>query len=594
MFRVFSADVVVSIVTLLLLFRAVQVTKKRRKRGCVRVCVYQRRPFVFLAVDMASAGRVDLPAEMIWHIARFLDRLSDVAACLCASRLFDRSLLLAASMRAFGDDPRRAVEWGAPPDVVECLFARHDIAESLLLPAVRGGNVATVDWLCASMACPANANQLSQIQGDTQTSRSGSGCRPHRATLTLINANTGAVVWTATRRRDTNGHAHTGVDALFRAIEDGHAAITERLFDAHAAIPSLVPLPVGLGVECMSRAAQWGHIEIMDNVHARIVDGRLPRSPHAPATACGCVPLVGKTAFESDQGDALDWLARHNCSGAYAVARYSMAEAIARGLDSVARWLLRTNAREMWSTVDNASMIQAAANGCVGTIALAHENGLAECDHSVLFEAASQGHLGVLRWAAGEAVPGVADRRVGARPVGAWHGGWAAWGAAKFGRLGVIRWLLERPDAARMITPHVAALALSRGHVNVALAIHRAGLAPFDAWKALDAAVDSLNLNAVIAVVGHGGFYTRSALALAVKKDALSIVEYLCDRFGTADAQYAIDKAAGLMAHRRCVDYLTTRVEGLCTRVAHGMALAADRSAWYNTPRCRCSACSMG
>ncbi|AVK77589.1 hypothetical protein pmac_cds_901 [Pandoravirus macleodensis] len=543
---------------------------------------------------MASTRRVDLPAEMIWHIAGFLDRLSDVASCLCASHLFGRSLLLAASVRAFGDDPERAVEWGAPPDVVECLLEGHDIGEPLLLPAVRGGNLSTVDWLCASMAPSADPDRSPGIQRDAQTSRSDRQCRPHRTTLTVTNACTG-VAWTTSHRQDTNAQSpHTGVDALFRAIEDGRADITERLLDAHDAIPSLVPLPAGLGVECMSRAAQWGHIEIMDNVHARIVDGRLPRSPHAPATACGCVPLVGKTAFESDQGDALDWLARHDCSGAYAVTRYSMVEAIARGLVRVARWLLRTNAREMWSTIDTESMVQAAANGRIGTIALAHENGLAECDHSVLFKAASKGHLGVLRWAAGEAVPGVADQRVGARPVDAWHGGWAAWGAAKSGRLGVIRWLLERPDAAHMITPHVAALALSRGHINVALAIHHAGLAPFDTWKALDAAVDSLNLNAVTAVVDHGGLYARSALALAVKKDALSIVEYLCDRFGTADAQYAIDKAAGSTSRRQCVDYLTTRAEGLCTRVAHGMALAAGRSAWYNTPRCRCPSCSTG
>lgn len=532
---------------------------------------------------------------MIWHIAGFLDRLSDVAACLCASRLFDRSLLLAASTRAFGNDPERAVEWGAPPDVIQQFLPRHDVDESLLMAAVKGGNVATVDWLCVSMAQSTKLDRPTEIECDrhARASRSDRGCRPRNVTLTLKNAVT-ASTWTVTRHWDTNKQTPTGVDALFRAIEDGRLDMVERLLDAHAAIPSLTPLPARLGVECMSRAAQWGHIAVMDSVHARIVDGRLPRSPYAPATTCGCVALVSKAAFELDQGDALDWLARHNCSGAYAVNSYSMAEAIARGLVRVARWLLNTHAREAWATIGNESMLQAAANGRVGTIALAHENGLAECDHSVLVEGASRGALGLLKWAAGEVVPGIVEQRAGARPVDAWHGGWAAWGAAKGGRLGVIQWLLKRPDAARTITPRIAALALSQGHIAVALAIHRAGLAPFGTWKAIEAAVDSLAPKIVEAVADHGGLYTRSALTLAIKRGALPIVEYLCDRFGTADAQYAVDKSAGHTADHRCVDYLAARVEGLCTRAAHAAALAADLSGWYGRPRCRCPACSVG
>lgn len=530
----------------------------------------------------SDIGMARLPPELVDHIASFLPRLADVAACRAASSLFRPVRIDSAAVRLFNGRVIDALECGAPLAVVEAVRRHLPATEALLLPAVRGGRLDVLARFCASptrppFCAPSTAPDLGLIRCWSLAS--------------------GLAFWDYADEKDRRGHPATGTHALFEAIDRGRADMVDRLLQ-FGAIASLTPPPVGLGVECMSRAAQSGHLSVMDAIHRRITDGTLPHQ--APGARCGCAPLVGQSAFKAGRAEAIEWLDHCGCDGAYRPTKGSLKEAVEAGHYGVVRWLLDgTGTHAIEYDFDLHSLLIATRLGATAVVALVYDWHLrrhrdSDPDYDlgiddVLVEAGERGHLDILRWAAGEPVtdPNVRQR---SGPVRAWYAGCAAWGAAIGGRVDVVEWLLSRSDAAHTVPTEAIEAGLSHGHVGIALAAHRTGALALDRWRALDAAARSGKVDVVAAVADAGAVYARSTLVRAVKSGSVDVVAYLCERYGTADAQHAIDRSfRSPQTAFPAVRWLRDNVKGVCTAHAYGSACASRSYYWSGVP-CRCLA----
>ncbi|AVK75583.1 hypothetical protein pqer_cds_1161 [Pandoravirus quercus] len=528
-----------------------------------------------------DVGLARLPPELMDHIASFLPRVADIAACLCASPLFRPMRIDSALVRLFDGNVVDVIERGAPLAIVEVVRGRSPATEALLLPAVRGGRLDVLERFCGSPMRPLFCT---------------SGLLPDAGLVRCYSHDTGLVHWGYAEKKDHRGYPSSGVGALFEAIACGRADMVDRLLD-FGAIASVTPPPPDLGVECMLRAARKGHLDVMQVIHRRIVGGTLPRRASSTA-GCGCAPLVGQSAFNDDQPEAAEWLDRCGCDGAYRPVNNSLGRAVEAGHFGIARWLIdKAETHGAKYDVGPFSVFLAVKLGAAAVVALVYDwyplrHQDSDPDRNleigqVLAEAAARGHMDILRWAAGEPVPDP-NVRQRSEPVPVWHTGCAAWGAAAAGRVDVMEWLLGRPEAARIVPVEAIDAGLSRGHVSIALAAHRAGIAPLDQWGALGAAVRSGHVEVVAAVADAGAKYRRSALAGAVERGHVEIVAYLCKRYGAADAQHAIDRS-----HRSpqtawpAVCWLRDNVEGVCTARVYGSGCAFVRYCWTGTP-CRC------
>nr|UMO78187.1 hypothetical protein [Pandoravirus belohorizontensis] len=537
---------------------------------------------------VCDVGVARLPLELVDYIASFLPRLADIAACRAASSLFRPMRIDSAAVRLFDGKVIDALECGAPLAVVEAVRRHLPATEALLLPAVRGGRLDVLIRFCASPTRPPFCTRSPA---------------PDAGLIRCWSFNSGLVFWDYAVEKDRRGHPATGTHALFEAIDHGRADMVGRLLQ-FGAIASLTPPPPGLGVECMWRAAQSGHLSVMDAIHRRIVDGTLPHQ--APGARCGCTPLVGQSAFKAGRAEAVEWLDRCGCDGAYRPTKGSLKKAVKAGHYGVVRWLLdgaATHGVEYDFDLD--SLLLATQLGATAVVALVcdwhlerHQGPDLNCDSdpdcyreidNILVEAGKRGHLDILRWAAGEPVADP-DVRQRPEPVRAWYVGCAAWGATVVGRVDVMEWLLGRPDAARTVPMEAVEMGLSRGHVDIALAAHRAGVLALDRWRALDAAVRSGKVDVVATVADAGAAYTRSALVHAVELGHVDVVAYLCKRYGTADVQHAIDRSyKSPITAWPVVCWLRDNVEGVCTARVCGSAYVSVSYCWAGTP-CRCLA----
>ncbi|BCU03110.1 hypothetical protein [Pandoravirus japonicus] len=533
-----------------------------------------------------DVGVAWLPPELVDHIASFLPRVADVAACRAASSLFRPMRIDSVAVRLLNGKVIDVIECGAPLTVVEAVRGHSPATEALLLPAVRGGRLDVLTRFCASPTRPPFCAR---------------SLLPDAGLIRCWSFESGLAHDDYADEKDARGHPATGVHALFEAIDRGRADMVDRLLD-FGAIASLTPPPAGLGVECMLRAARRGHLDVMDAIHRRIAGGNLPH--HASGVGCGCAPLVGQSAFKADRPEAIEWLDRRGCDGAYRPTEGSLREAVEAGHYGVARWLMdRAETHALQYDLDSRSLLLAARLGATAVVALVcdwrlerHQGSDPNCDSgsdcdweidNMLVEAGKHGHLDILRWAAGEPV---ADPRVRQRtePVRTWYTGCAAWGAAVDGRVDVVEWLLGRPDAVRTVPREAVEAGLLRGHVGIALAAHRTGILALDQWRALDAAVRSGKVDVVAAVAD--AVHARSALVRAVKSGSVDIVAYLCGRYGTADAQHAIDRSYKFSETAwPAVCWLRDNVEGVCTARVYGSACALTPYCWAGAP-CRCLA----
>ncbi|AJF96755.1 ankyrin repeat protein [Pandoravirus inopinatum] len=346
-----------------------------------------------------GVGLARLPPELMDHIASFLPRVADIAACLCASPLFRPMRIDSAVVRLFGGNVVDVIERGAPLAIVEVVRGRSPATDALLLPAVRGGRLDVLERFCGSPMRPLFCTP---------------GLLPDAGLVRCYSHDTGLVHWGYAEEKDHRGYPSSGVGALFEAIACGRADMVDRLLD-FGAIASVTPPPPDLGVECMLRAARKGHLDVMQVIHRRIVGGTLPRRASSTA-GCGCAPLVGQSAFNSDQPEAAEWLDRCGCDGAYRPVNNSLGLAVEAGHFGIARWLIdKAETHGAKYDVGPFSVFLAAKLGAAAVVALVYDwyplrHQDSDPDRNleigqVLAEAAARGHMDILRWAAGDPCP---------------------------------------------------------------------------------------------------------------------------------------------------------------------------------------------
>nr|UDO47392.1 hypothetical protein [Pandoravirus massiliensis] len=177
--------------------------------------------------------------------------------------------------------------------------------------------------------------------------------------------------------------------------------------------------------------------------------------------------------------------------------------------------------------------------------------------------AASAGNLPLIKWAAGEAIHYRGERL--AAPQGLpWNHPAVVLEAAFRNRLCVVEWLSRDPRCRSCLNPILArTLLLSNGVTDVVRWMHTSGLVPMQSWDALHAAVVHGGLSILEEVADMGGVYTTEALVEAVRRGATYAVIFLCKRYGTRDAQVAIDAWPIDPNRRGGVDWIVRNVPGL-------------------------------
>ena len=513
---------------------------------------------------MGATTLADLPSEIRVHIVGFLRRPRDVLSCLAASPLLAaRSPIEAAARWHAAGRHQRLLESGAPLDTVVRLFdawGESPDTQSLVRAAARGGRADVVRWIIGDCAC--------------------------RGMLY------------ATDDAASRGH----VDVV-RCL--AHACRRQRWSweDVHAPRMAI-------------EAAHHDRLAVYSYIHDRLThDGW-------QACVCCCPRGAADAALAAGSARVVAWMRAVGCDALPSGNSASLGEAIVAGHHATARWL---------TTTMPLSNRQRAAERAIDAIRedRAHASPLSPaadpCDplRETLIEIVRHGHVDVLDWIAvhgartdgeaegvdvldwitvhgprtdGEAEGVGANVESPATPeVDPWlrHADAIAHEAAAEGRLDVVEWLLRHPRARRSVTADTARTAMRSGHVDVALALDRVGAVSMDSWDSLSAAVRSCSARAVHVASVHGGVYGPHVLAVAVQCATPEIVEFLCLRYGTADAQTAVDAAALCPHNPDAIARLRAIVDDLCVARVQSAA-AADPEApvlGWGDP-CSCTVCS--
>ncbi|AVK76741.1 hypothetical protein pmac_cds_53 [Pandoravirus macleodensis] len=510
-----------------------------------------------------------MPAEVILGIGHFLEHPRDAAACVMASPIFPPCLVRDLAVRHFCNDPKGAIDARAPLDIVMGVLPAGAPVEALLMPAVHRGDCGIVEWLCDRIEEEC-ADMASQDHGD---GNHVCGC-PNFCAYSHHH-----------RNRCFVPESSYGIEAAMIAIDARRADLLGALLRTEA--PSLNRCK-RTQIVCMSRAARVGDVDIVAMLHRLAQAGRFVPKGALPPASCGCCQEVVYEAFLGCHVPLLDWLMETGCDAAPHAYDQRIFDCIPlRPSGLLLKWVFDTAPPDLRPTVNTSWMRSAAAHGSLVSVRFMHDRGLATCGLDTLRAAVCEG-VDILKWAIGEAVDGSPARGT---PIEAWHSVTIAWAAAMRGGADVIAWMLSRPDTASAVTPNMIACALAKGHANVALAAHASGMLPLDRWDAVEAAARSGSVDTVRTIIQHGGVYKTSALTTALTKGNADVVAYLCNLYGTADAQDAIDSMPSYN-HSRAWTWLRDRVPGLC--VAHALAATwatsyGDSNTWSTL--CRCARC---
>lgn len=134
---------------------------------------------------------------------------------------------------------------------------------------------------------------------------------------------------------------------------------------------------------------------------------------------------------------------------------------------------------------------------------------------------------------------------------------------------------LARPALSLVSDPILArALLLADGMTDVLRWMHTSGMVPMHTWDALHAAVVHGWPTTLEEVADMGGVYTAEALVEAVRQGNGRMVAFLCERYGTRDAQAAIDGWMINPGRRGGVDWIVHNVPGLdITQIASALSM---------------------
>lgn len=385
-------------------------------------------------------------------------------------------------------------------------------------------------------------------------------------------------------------------DSVYEACLGGHIDVVRYLVDAcplNGTGAWLLP-PGGI-----VGAARRGHQSVVAFAHER----RLCQRPTAVDSAhpCNCASSIARAAIDARQYGVLRWMHAAGCRSfestgdalvwALGVRDTDAVDALTRTLDPRAvcvspdgqfirdmrsRALARGQSTQdvavataMWtanaSFAIGVSAAEAAANpSVVVPIALVLSRGFTMADaHHAFAAAASAGNLPLLKWAAGDAIDYRGERLVAPQGL-PWNHTSTVLKAASKDRLDVVQWLSRDPHCHRCLGPILArSLLASNGMGDVLRWMHHSGLAPVHTWDALYVAVLHGQLVTVKEVADLGGTYTASVLVEAVRRGDARTVAFLCTRYGTGDAQAALDAWVVDPNRRGGVDWIVRHVPGL-------------------------------
>lgn len=305
------------------------------------------------------------------------------------------------------------------------------------------------------------------------------------------------------------------------------------------------------------------------------------------------VPPSSPLASSETPLSVLTYLKAAGCPAAPKPTPFAMGMAISAGLLRVAAWLdalPEVQARpHQLGRCSRRDINRAAANGHYGVVRWVHERGIRRCALSTLLAGIRsgyhQGRADFVRWAladeekgplwsrekdppeahrtgADQVTTAPAENAWASRPPAArerppparvpeWRDGLLAVEAAKVGALDVVRWLYEtHPE---MVTAEAARAAASTCNADVAIYLHKVGVAPLAAYPCLRRASEQ---------VPQGERRSRQSVDRVA--DAL-------DKLAAAGAPYDAQVLANVVRHQ-CVPALRVIVERYCV----GSAGAAD------------------
>lgn len=348
------------------------------------------------------------------------------------------------------------------------------------------------------------------------------------------------------------------------AIDRGHVPMLRYLLNVNVEMPSV---GAGHSIESLQvRAARIGQIGVVAYFHDYAAT---PPRRSAFGVRCQCCAAVATAAIANGRLDVLRWMVDAYCS-ALGDSVDRLGDAIASGQADVARWLARVlNFDGSQKKLHDAHVERAIARGHVETVALAHDSGLCTITVSHLVSAVRHESFGVLDWAMR-----ASRRPPDQRPVDAWRPSALAWAAAKHNSIGSIRWLLSKPEGRRAMTTAVARTAVKKRRFGIMHLLQAEGVAPFDQWDALAAAVSSGDTKCVKIVAHYGAHHAPHVLIKAIKSGKLDIVSFLCRHYGHDHVQQAVDATAHRAYIMYIFDWLHASVPTLCVAAIQGAALA--------------------
>ncbi|AJF97814.1 hypothetical protein TW95_gp1080 [Pandoravirus inopinatum] len=250
--------------------------------------------------------------------------------------------------------------------------------------------------------------------------------------------------------------------------------------------------------------------------------------------SCHCDESVLPRILEFDLPIALATLRRVGCHKAKCGSRSLFVRAIEAGALAVAKQLAEHRpAHDTPLALLTAAVSTAASKGHVDILAWLYKERHYEVSIEVLGAAARAGHLRIIEWAA---------RAHNGRPIASWSARYIAYAAISGDQPEpIMEWLLTRRVDRRDLSVGVAKAALARHGIVIPLLLHKAGIAPFGTWDALEMAVDSGSAYAARVVVSNGGRCDLAVLARCLSRYDADMISLLADHYTPADIQTVLD-----------------------------------------------------
>ncbi|WBR14987.1 hypothetical protein pkur_cds_813 [Pandoravirus kuranda] len=263
-------------------------------------------------------------------------------------------------------------------------------------------------------------------------------------------------------------------DQARAAAKSGRAATLEYILDNDRRVVR------SAGSTLILMAVASDRADIVDVVH------RFLAAEGAHHKWCGSALRARLPATDVlEPASVMDHLVNVGCPTATDISERTLGLTLASGAMGLVVWLHRQT-RVPQRRCTRREMDEAASRGHFAAVRWAHEQGMRRCALSTLVAgvgSSAQDTLAFVRWALGQEEEAGDGARSRPARVPEWRDGLLAVEAARAGHLDVVRWLHE--NHPETVTMQAARVATSACHAHVAIYLHNAGVAPFDAYRPL-------------------------------------------------------------------------------------------------------------